>query len=72
MKLPPWQPIVGDSIVAHESGIHVNGTIRNGSAFEPFPPELVSGTRKIVLGKHSVHPGERMNAGLAPGSPEVQ
>lgn len=49
----PWQPIVGDNVFAHESGIHVNGMLRDTSTFEPFPPELVGGTRKYVLGKHS-------------------
>jgi homocitrate synthase NifV len=51
--MPPWQPIVGDNVFAHESGIHVNGMLRDASSFEPFPPELVGGRRKYVLGKHS-------------------
>jgi len=51
--VPPWQPIVGDNVFAHESGIHVNGMLRDTSTFEPFPPELVGGQRKYVLGKHS-------------------
>lgn len=49
----PWQPIVGDNVFAHESGIHVNGMLRDTSSFEPFPPELVGGQRRYVLGKHS-------------------
>ena len=49
----PWQPIVGDNVFAHESGIHVNGMLRDSSSFEPFPPELVGGTRRFVVGKHS-------------------
>lgn len=53
VKCPPWQPIVGENVFAHESGIHVSGTIRNQSTFEPFPPELVAGKRKIIIGKHS-------------------
>jgi homocitrate synthase NifV len=51
--VPPWQPIVGDNVFAHESGIHVNGMLRDTSSFEPFPPELVGGQRRYVLGKHS-------------------
>lgn len=53
MKCPPWQPIIGDNVFAHESGIHANGTLKNSNTFEPFTPEEVNGTRKIVIGKHS-------------------
>lgn len=49
----PWQPIVGDNVFAHESGIHVNGMLRDPSTFEPFAPEEVAGERRYVLGKHS-------------------
>lgn len=51
--LYPWQPIVGQNVFSHESGIHVNGTLKEGGTFEPFNPELVGGQRKIILGKHS-------------------
>jgi homocitrate synthase NifV len=49
----PWQPIVGDNVFAHESGIHVKGMLKNTSTFEPFPPEEVGNERRYVLGKHS-------------------
>ncbi len=49
----PWQPIIGENVFAHESGIHANGTLRNSNTFEPFCPEEVSGQRKIIIGKHS-------------------
>lgn len=49
----PWQPIVGDNIFAHESGIHAAGILKNVKSFEPFLPELIGGTRRIVIGKHS-------------------
>jgi homocitrate synthase NifV len=49
----PWQPIVGDNVFAHESGIHVNAMLQDTSTFEPFPPERVGGARRYVLGKHS-------------------
>jgi isopropylmalate/homocitrate/citramalate synthase len=51
--VPPWQPVVGGNVFAHESGIHVRGMMRDTAAFEPFPPELVGGQRRYVLGKHS-------------------
>ena len=49
----PWQPVVGGNVFAHESGIHVNAMLRDTSTFEPFPPDLVGGERRYVLGKHS-------------------
>jgi homocitrate synthase NifV len=51
--LPAWQPIVGENVFAHESGIHVKGMLKDGSTFEPFPPEEVGNTRNYVIGKHS-------------------
>jgi homocitrate synthase NifV len=51
--VPPWQPIVGANVFAHESGIHVNGLLKDDRTFEPFPPHLCGGERRIVVGKHS-------------------
>ncbi|MNJ49931.1 2-isopropylmalate synthase [compost metagenome] len=52
-RLHPWQPIVGQNVFAHESGIHAKGSLNNGHAFEPFSPELLGRERSIVVGKHS-------------------
>jgi homocitrate synthase NifV len=49
----PWQPVVGENVFAHESGIHVNAMLRDSEAFEAFAPSEVGGTRRLVLGKHS-------------------
>ncbi|PQQ36779.1 hypothetical protein C6H68_17100 [Photorhabdus luminescens] len=51
--ISPWQPIVGDNVFAHESGIHVNGMLKDSKTFEPFEPEQVGGQRRLVVGKHS-------------------
>ena len=51
--VPPWQPIVGDNVFTHESGIHVNAMLKNSQAFEPISPEEVGEQRRYVLGKHS-------------------
>lgn len=51
--LPLWQPIVGENVFAHESGIHVNAMLKNTNTFEPFGPEEVGGERRYVIGKHS-------------------
>ncbi|WP_161380183.1 homoaconitate hydratase [Staphylococcus hominis] len=52
-KIPENKPVTGDMMFAHESGIHVDGVLKISDAFEPYPPELVGGERKIIIGKHS-------------------
>lgn len=52
-NISAWQPIVGDNVFAHESGIHTKGMIKNGKTFEPFAPEEVGGQHRLVVGKHS-------------------
>ena len=53
IKLPPQKPIVGDNVFTHESGIHVDGILKNVETYEPIPPELVGHRRKIAIGKHT-------------------
>lgn len=55
--LPPWSPVVGANVFAHESGIHAKGTLANARTFEAMLPEDVGGVRRIVLGKHSGRAG---------------
>jgi len=47
------KPILGDNIFAHESGIHVDGVIKNPVLYEPFRPEQIGQKRRIILGTHS-------------------
>jgi homocitrate synthase NifV len=51
--IPAWKPIVGDNCFAHEAGIHTDGVIKYFSNYEPYTPEEVGLTRKIIIGKHS-------------------
>nr|P54610.1 RecName: Full=Homocitrate synthase [Frankia sp. FaC1]AAB36875.1 homocitrate synthase [Frankia sp.] len=44
--------VVGESVFAHESGIHVHGILRHPATYEPFDPE-VGGRRRLTVGKHS-------------------
>lgn len=57
VPIHPWKPIVGSNVFAHESGIHVAGTLRSSSMFEPFTPEEIGRHRRIVIGKHSGYHG---------------
>ena len=47
------KPILGENIFHVESGIHVDGILKDPKCYEPFPPETVGLKRKIVIGKHS-------------------
>ena len=46
-------PIIGERIFSHESGIHADGMMKNGSAYEPFGAEEVGTVREYPIGKHS-------------------
>ncbi len=53
IQIHPLSPVVGDNAFTHESGMHVAGVIENPLTYEPYMPEVVGRSRKIVLGKHS-------------------
>jgi len=58
--LPVNKAIVGDSVFAHESGIHLHGISMLPLTYEPFPPELVGQRRSIVIGKRSGRHGIKL------------
>lgn len=45
--------IVGDAVFTHESGIHVDGLLKDRRNYEAFRPEELGRTHRLVLGKHS-------------------
>jgi homocitrate synthase NifV len=51
--IPANKPVTGLAVFAHESGIHVDGTLKLADAFEPFPAASVGGETQILIGKHS-------------------
>jgi len=53
MTLAPNAPIVGERIFAHESGVHADGMMKHGAAYEPFGAEEVGCVREFPIGKHS-------------------
>lgn len=53
MSLSPNAPIVGEHIFSHESGVHADGMMKNGLAYEPFAAEEVGTNREYPIGKHS-------------------
>jgi len=51
--IPPGKAIVGTSAFAHESGIHVDGILKDPATYEALSPSLFGKQRSIVLGRHS-------------------
>ena len=45
--------IVGDMVFTHESGIHVDGLLKDRRNYESFDPAEVGRQHRTVLGKHS-------------------
>ncbi|MEW9122885.1 MAG: homocitrate synthase [Thermotaleaceae bacterium] len=47
------KPVVGKDIFAHESGIHVDGLLKDRRVYEAFSPEVIGRKAEIRLGKYS-------------------
>ncbi len=52
VQVPPNKAVVGENAFTHESGIHVDGLMKDETTYEPIPPEKVGRKRRFVLGKH--------------------
>ena len=37
----------------HESGLHIDGVVREPTTYEPFPPQQVGQQRRLAFGKHT-------------------
>jgi homocitrate synthase NifV len=51
--IPAGKAIVGASAFTHESGIHVDGLMKDPLTYEAMSPSIFGRVREIVLGKHS-------------------
>lgn len=47
------EPIIGEGVFTHESGIHTAGLLIDTSIYQVIPPELVGARIQYVFGKHS-------------------
>jgi len=52
-EIPDWKPIVGNSVFAHEAGIHADAVYKDPRNYEVFTPEEVGMQRRMIIGKHS-------------------
>ena len=67
--------IVGAAVFSHESGIHVDGLLKDRRNYESFDPAEVGREHRIVLGKHSGSASVRAayaRLGLSPSASESQ
>lgn len=75
-QIPLAKPIVGEAVFTHESGIHVNGLLKDRRNYEAISPSLFGREHTIALGKHSGRTSLRQalaDAGLPadPGTAEM-
>ncbi len=50
----PWQKsVVGEGVFTHESGIHVDGLLKDVRNYQGIDPALLGRQHRLVLGKHS-------------------
>ncbi|WP_427981882.1 homocitrate synthase [Agarivorans sp.] len=47
--------IIGQQVFTHESGIHVDGLLKDPHNYQAFSPALLGREHSVVLGKHSGH-----------------
>ena len=53
MYIVPTKPVVGHNVFRHESGVHVDGMLKDPSTYESICPRALGRTHEYVLGKHS-------------------
>ncbi|WP_159869148.1 MULTISPECIES: homocitrate synthase [unclassified Raoultella] len=51
--IDPQQPLVGELVFTHESGVHVAALLRDRESYQAIDPALVGRSYRLVLGKHS-------------------
>jgi homocitrate synthase NifV len=51
--IPLNKAIVGDHVFTHESGIHVDGLLKDRRTYQALDPRLLGRSHKFVIGKHS-------------------
>ncbi|MFZ0839473.1 MAG: homocitrate synthase [Xanthobacteraceae bacterium] len=52
-SIPLNKAIVGDHVFTHESGIHVDGLLKDQRTYQALDPRLLGRSHQIVIGKHS-------------------
>jgi isopropylmalate/homocitrate/citramalate synthase len=53
MFIVPTKPVVGFNVFRHESGVHVDGMLKDPSTYESICPKPLGRSHELLLGKHS-------------------
>lgn len=53
VPISPHQPLIGDNVFSHESGMHIAAILNQPVTYECIPPDLVGQSRKLLMGKHT-------------------
>jgi homocitrate synthase NifV len=51
--IAPGKAIIGGDVFTHESGIHVDGLLKDRRTYQGLDPALLGRSHRLVLGKHS-------------------
>jgi homocitrate synthase NifV len=51
--IDPQQPLVGEQVFTHESGVHVAALLQDRESYQAIDPALMGREYRLVLGKHS-------------------
>jgi isopropylmalate/homocitrate/citramalate synthase len=51
--LTPTKPVVGFNVFRHESGVHVDGMMKDPSTYESISPAPLGRVHEMLIGKHS-------------------
>lgn len=49
-SVQPHHPVIGEAIFTCETGLHLQGLLREPSTYEPFDPQLVGSERQLLFG----------------------
>jgi len=53
IPISPHQPLIGENVFSHESGMHIAAILNHPVTYECIPPELVGQSRRLLMGKHT-------------------
>ncbi len=62
--IPADRPLTGSAVFSHESGIHVDGLLKDPTTYEFVQPSMVGRQRSFVPGRHSGRTALRLCASL--------
>ncbi|MDQ1287531.1 MAG: homocitrate synthase NifV [Actinomycetota bacterium] len=49
----PDRPLLGEDIFVCESGLHVDGLLKDPRSYQPYPPEMVGRRQEVRIGQHA-------------------